>query len=104
MLLIGYIDAARRACFTSQVTPAGPPRNPYDVPIVRHRWIFVAGIVFWIVMVVGEIAVVIYNLQNHVGFGITFWIGPAALVFLAGILIRARRLRRAAALQAQSRY
>ena len=87
------------------MTPAGPPRNSYDVPIVRHRWIFVAGIVFWIVMVVGEIAVVIYNnLQNHGGFGITFWIGPAALVFLAGILIRARRLRRAAALQAQSCY
>jgi hypothetical protein len=104
MLVIGYIYAARRACFTSQVTPAGPPRNPYDVPIVRHRWIFVAGIVFWIVMVVGEIAVAIYNLQNHVSFGITFWIGPAALFFLAGILTRARRLRRAAALQAQSHY
>jgi len=46
------------------VTPAGPPRNPYDVPIVRHRWIFVASIVFCVLVVILEIVVVILNLRD----------------------------------------
>ena len=84
--------------------PAGQPRNPYDVPIVRHRWIFVAGIAFWVLMVVAEVVLIIYNLRDHVGFGISFWVGPVMLFVLATFLIRAHRLRRSAATPSKSRY
>lgn len=86
------------------MTPARPPRNPYSAPIVRHRWIFVAGVVFWVLMVAFEIVVVISNLHNHVSFDLTFWVGPIMLFVIATILIRARRLRRSVAAPSQSRY
>lgn len=85
------------------MTP-GPPPNPYDVPIVRHRWIFIASIVTWVTFVALEVFVVIYNLVTQTRFDAIFWVGPVMVVFMATMLIRAGRLRRAAALQAQSRY
>ena len=83
---------------------AGPPRDPYDVLIVRHRWVWVASIVTWVTFVALEIFVVVYNVVTHTGFDAVFWVGPFMVVFMAILLIRAGRFRKAAALQAQSRY
>lgn len=94
----------RQPCFTVQVTPAGSPRDPYDVPIVRHRWVFVASVVTWVTFVAIEVLVIIYNLVTGTGFDAIFWVGPVMVVFMATILIRARRLRRVAALQAHFRH
>jgi len=82
--------------FTDQVTSNGPPRNVYDAPMVRHRWIYISGIVFWSLLVVSEIFLVIRQFRDHLPFDLSFWGSPFTVVLIATMLIRAGRLRRSA--------
>ncbi len=75
---------------------AGSPHNPYDAPAVRHRWIFLAFIIVWILLAVAGVALVIYDIRNHVPFNLTFLIGPFFVILMAAMLIRVGRLRRSA--------
>ncbi len=76
------------------MTSSGQPGNPYDVFAVRHRWLFIALIVMWALLVVFEIIVIIFNLRDHVSFGLSSWVGTAVLILMATMLIRVGRLRR----------
>jgi hypothetical protein len=57
---------------------------------------FVAGIVFWTLLVILEIGNVIRLIWNHLPFDFSFWVGSFMLVVYATILVRVRRLRRSA--------
>lgn len=72
--------------------------------MVRHRWVFVAFVVFWTVLVILEIGNVLRLIFNHLPFDFSFWVGPFMLVVYALILVRAHRFRMAAATRGQSRY
>lgn len=91
--------------FTGGVTPARRLwPDPYDSPMVRHRWVFVAFVVFWTVMVFVEMGNAIRLIRNHLPFDSSFWFGPVGLFVIATVLVRVRRFRQAAAARAQSRY
>jgi len=82
--------------FTDQVTN-GPPRNVYDAPAVRHRWVFVTFVVVWVLLVAFGTFVVIHNIRNHLSFDLSFWVGLLMVVLIAAMLMRAGHLRRSAA-------
>lgn len=57
---------------------------------------FIAGIIAWILLAVAGVALVIYDIRNHVPFNLTFLIGPVVVILMAAMLIRVGRLRRSA--------
>lgn len=75
---------------------AGWMYDPYGA-LVRHRWMYVTGIVVWVLVAISGIGVAVGNLYGHVPFDRSYWFGVALVFWTGAILIQAGRRRRAAA-------
>lgn len=104
MLVIGSIPTAPEAWFTGRVPPARRLSDLRYRTVVLHRWVYVVFVIFWLLMVVLGLVLVVHRIRNHVPFDFNFGAGWIALLALALILVRARRVRKNAAARTQSRY